>query len=203
MFHLPSEELGQLTSELTEWSIPFSMATTFFASYMFEILGRKMTIGLSFLATSLVFFVIPYSAPNYNLLLACRCAIGVTMAAPVSHPLIADYVKRSSRGKAVALNGIGNVVGEVFAMGVLLNMTKSMSYYDAFAVAATFVFVMSIFFLMSIKEPNMDHIRENTLSRHHQLEILFTRRISRDRSISHDVNLSSANKEAKPGLGRP
>lgn len=51
------------------------------------------------------------------------------MAAPTSHPLINDYVRKSSRGKAVALNGCGVVIGELFTMGILLNFTKEMTYY--------------------------------------------------------------------------
>jgi sugar phosphate permease len=76
------------------------------------------------------------------------------MSAPLAHPLIADYVKRSSRGKAIALAGVGIVMGEVFSMGVLFNLTKSMNYYDAFAFTACIIFCFSMFFLYAIEEPN-------------------------------------------------
>jgi hypothetical protein len=41
----------------------------------------------------------------------------------MAHPLIPDYVVRKSRGKAVALTGVGLVLGEVFSMGILFKFT--------------------------------------------------------------------------------
>lgn len=153
MFAMKPEEIGEVTSDLTIYSLPFSMVTTFFVSYAYELIGRKWTIFISFLTTAIVFFLIPYTAPNYSMLIAVRCAIGVTMSAPLSNPLIPDYIKRSSRGKAVALNGIGFVFGEVMSMGVLFNLTKTLSYFQAFAITATLIFMFSLYFLIAVKDP--------------------------------------------------
>ena len=87
-----------MTSDLTIYSIPFSMITTFLVSYLFEIWGRRITIVLSYILTAGVYFILPYSAPDYGMLMLMRCLIAITMSAPIAHPLIADYVKRSSRG---------------------------------------------------------------------------------------------------------
>ena len=103
MFNVPQENIGKVSSDLTVYSIPFSMFTTCFTSYVFEILGRKWTIFISFMLTAIVFYIVPHTAPHYNYLMAARCMIGITMAPPLSHPLLPDYVKRKSRGKAVAL----------------------------------------------------------------------------------------------------
>jgi len=148
------------------YSIPFLLVTTFFVSYMFEIWGRKMTLVVSYLCTSGVFFLFPYSAPDYNILMVMRIFVAVFMSAPIQHPLIADYVKRSSRGKTVALAGVGIVLGEVFSMGILFNMTKSMNYYDAFAITASIIFAFSMFFLYSVKEPDFETIRDQPSSMH-------------------------------------
>lgn len=80
------------------------------------------------------------------------------MSAPMSHPLIADYVVKSSRGKAIALNGVGFVLGEILSMGVLFNLTKSLSFYNAFAVASILIFGFSIWFLISVKDIDMKKI---------------------------------------------
>ena len=141
------------------------MITTFFVSYAYELLGRKITIFTSFFLTSIIFFAIPYTAPDYGWLMVARCAIGVTMAAPLSNPLIADYIKRASRGKAVALNGIGFVFGEVISMGVLFNLTKNMSYYSAFAITSLLIFAFSIYFLVTVRDPSLIKLRA-TKSRH-------------------------------------
>jgi len=100
------------------------------------------------------------------MLVLARCVLGVTMAAPISHPLIPDYVKRSSRGKAVALCGVGAVMGEVFSMGVLFNLTKSMSFKDAFKVAAGLIFMFSLYFLVFVKDPKIVSQRSNVAGHH-------------------------------------
>ena len=166
MFSVAPDEIGQFTSDLTMYSIPFSMVTTFLVSYLFEIWGRRFTIVISYVLTAGAYFILPYSAPNYSNLMVIRCVIAITMSAPISHPLVADYVKRSSRGKAIAFAGVGIVLGEVFSMGILFNLTKSMNYYDAFAIAAGLIFMFSMFFLVALKEPDMENIRDNMSSKH-------------------------------------
>lgn len=142
------------------------MITTFFVSYIYELIGRKITIFVSYFLTSILFIILPYTAPNLNHLMIVRCAIGVTMAAPIAHPLIPDYVKRSSRGRAIALTGIGFVFGEVFAMGVLFNLTKSMDYQKAFLISAGITMCFALFLLIAIKDPDLKNIRTNNSSKH-------------------------------------
>ena len=42
----------------------------------------------------------------------------------MSNPLINDYIKKDSRGKAVAVMGIGVLAGECFSVIVLFGLTK-------------------------------------------------------------------------------
>lgn len=159
-FNIPKSEIGMQTSNLTIYSLPFSLITTFFISYAFELLGRKLTISLSYACTAIIFFIIPYTKPYFWLLALMRCLIGVTMAGPISHPLINDYVRKNSRGKAIALNGLGQVFGEVLAMGVLLNLSRDMKYEAAFALTATIIFGFSIYFYIFIKNPDLHRMRK-------------------------------------------
>lgn len=162
------------------------MVMTICISYVFEIWGRKNTLFFSYLITAVVYFAIPYTAPNFHLLIVLRCLVGFSMSAPLGHPLIADYYKRSSRGKAVALAGFGIVVGEVFSMGVLFNITKSMNYYDAFSIAAAIIMMFNFYFLFAIIEPDMDSIRNNSESRHNQLN-----REKSNMNLNSKANLNS------------
>ena len=66
MFNVPSDEVGQIASDLTIFSIPFTMVSTFFVSYIYELVGRKLTIFVSFLTTAMLFAYLPYTAPNLN-----------------------------------------------------------------------------------------------------------------------------------------
>ena len=118
MFNIPEEEIGSATSNLAAYSIPFTMVTLFFVSYAFEILGRKWTLFLSFFTTAGLYYMIPRCAPDYNKLMVVRCTIGITMAAPVAHPLVVDYVHVNSRGSMISLAGIGIVVGEILTISI-------------------------------------------------------------------------------------
>lgn len=118
-FNIPKSEIGIITSALTMWSIPFTMVMTAICGYLFEFVGRKWTLFLSYFSTAICFILIPYTAPSYTWLVVVRCAIGITMTAPMAHPLIADYVVRKSRSKGLGLMGIGVVFGAIFSMGVL------------------------------------------------------------------------------------
>ena len=118
MFNIPEKEIGVKISNLVVYSIPFTIVTLFFTSYSFEILGRRWTLFFSFFFTSLLYFWMPHTAPSYNMLMVVRCLIAITMAAPMAHPLVADYVDVNSRGKMITLCGMGIVIGEIFAISI-------------------------------------------------------------------------------------
>lgn len=74
------------------------------------------------------------------------------MTGPLGHPLINDYVVRKYRGKAIALNGIGFIVGEIGAM--LLNFaTIKETPYVSFSLASAIIFLIAIFLFINIKDP--------------------------------------------------
>ena len=160
LFNVPKDKVGMEASLLTIYSMPFSMVTTFFMSYVFEIIGRKFTIFLSFFSTAILYYILPQTAPSFALLIAVRCAVGITMSAPLAHPLIADYVIKRSRGQSIALMGLGVTMGEVVAMGILFNYTKDMDEHTAFSIVALVIFGFSLFFLIFIKDPNLKKLQK-------------------------------------------
>ena len=95
-------------------------------------------------------------SPNvFPQLLLLRCAISTCFAAPVSNPLMADYIQPQALGKASALIGIGYILGEVLSMGILFRVTAGMSHYIAFSVASVVGAIFSTFFLCLVKEPDL------------------------------------------------
>jgi len=44
----------------------------------------------------------------------------------IANPLIADYIKKNSRGKAIALVAFGMGLGEAFSMTVLFGLSVNM-----------------------------------------------------------------------------
>lgn len=98
----------------------------------------------------------PYTAPNvYPWLLIVRILIGITTAAPLSNPLVADYIHKNAIGKAASFVAIGFVIGEVLSMGVLFTLTTNMNPYNAFLTAGGVTGFLSCFFLCLVKEPRL------------------------------------------------
>lgn len=159
-FDVPATEIGMQVSNLTIYSMPFSLLTTLFTSYLFELFGRNLTISLGYFLTGIIYIMIPYTKPYIWLLTVLRCLLGVAMAGPVAHPLINDYIRKNSRGKAIALNGLGGVFGEVVAMGVLLELSKNMNYENAFALTGSVILCFGAYFWFFVKNPNMQNIHK-------------------------------------------
>ena len=83
------------------------------------------------------------------------------MSAPISHPLIPDYVHKSSRGKAVALTAIGTVLGEILAICFFKgNVFLGMSFYDSFTASAIFIGLFSFYTLASVKDPDLKKLHK-------------------------------------------
>lgn len=156
MFQINEDNLGSISSTLVLAGFPGAMLGTFFAGYLFDILGRKITLISTFIAGSVFVFVIPYTAPSvFPALLIVRMLITTTLSAPNSNPLLADYIHKDAIGKAAALIGLGYVVGEVIAMAVLFKVTKPMNEYNAFMTVAIFGAICSVMFLFLVKEPQL------------------------------------------------
>ena len=64
MFDIPKERIGVIASQLVLWGFPFSIVATFSAGYIFDIVGRRLTLFISFLLGSFCIFWMPYMAPN-------------------------------------------------------------------------------------------------------------------------------------------
>lgn len=172
LFEIKEDDVGMKASLLTIYSIPFGMISTFFVSYIFELLGRKWTLFFSYILTAIFYNLLPwtksisvyitntygFNCSGFTLLAVVRCLVAVTFSAPLCHPLIGDYIKTKSRGKAIALTGLGVTVGEVVAMGVLFNYTRNMEYTDAFFIVSCVIVGFAFYFLVFVRDPDMNKI---------------------------------------------
>ena len=75
--------------------------------------------------------------------------------APMCTPMIADYFKKSSIGKAHVIGYIGFVIGEVTAVGVLFRVTEQMNPQDSFFIIGIMTIILSSAFLCMIREPKI------------------------------------------------
>ena len=121
---------------------------------------------VSMLANIVLLFIMPYTAPYIWLLIATRTLISLFNTVLETSPLVVDYVKKDSRGTAVALGTIGMLTGEGFGMAVLLGLTIGMRIEDAHAYVAVILFVLTISISFCLREPRIrahEKIEEESL----------------------------------------
>ena len=138
------------------FSFPGAIIGTFFVGFIYDILGRRWTLFLSFITGAGLLAAIPWTSPNVLPgLLLVRILIQLTFCAPASSPLSADYIHKESLGIGSALTAIGLVIGEVISMGILFRVTNDMSAYWAFALVAVIGSLLAFFLLFIITEPQL------------------------------------------------
>ena len=155
-FNVADDKIGIVSSSLIFYSLPGSVIATFFSGYLFDVLGRKVTLFGCFLIASLLLFAVPWTSPDvYPWLLLVRILIGIFSSGTLSNPLVVDYIHVTALGKAASLVAVGYVLGEVISMGALFTATKNMNPYWAFATAAACSLFLACFFLFIVKEPRL------------------------------------------------
>lgn len=164
-FNYDSEDQGRVAGMLISYSMPPAMISTFLVGFLYDIIGRRLTLYLAFASSSVLIYFIPHTAPViFPNLLVLRMAIAVCLVAPIASPLIADYLPKESIGKGAALVGVGFIIGEILSMGVLFNITKNMTPNNAFMTVAIIGNVIAFVFLFIVREPLLRK-REKDISR--------------------------------------
>ena len=107
------------------------------------------------IANIVLLFIMPYTAPSIWLLIATRTMISLFNTILETSPLVVDYIKKDSRGTAVALGTIGALTGEAFGMAVLLGFTIGMTIEDAHAFSAVILLSMTIIGSFGLREPRI------------------------------------------------
>ena len=155
-FNVSEDKIGRTTSLLVMSGLPGAAIGTFTAGYLFDIMGRRLTLFLSFFISACFVLAIPYTSPSvFPLLLIVRILFQMVLSMSSANPLPADYVHKEALGKAAAFIGLGFVIGEVLSMGVLFNVTKNMTAYNAFMTASITGACFALLFLFLVKEPKL------------------------------------------------
>lgn len=78
--------------------------------------------------------------------------------------MVTDYVKKKHRGKAIALQSVGTVIGELFTYGILYNLAMNMKYEVSFFLASTLIIGMAFLIFFIVKDPNLHDLHMRTPS---------------------------------------
>ena len=63
-FNVPKDKLGVIASQLSLWGFPFAIIGTLVNGYIFDIVGRRLTLFIAFSLESILTFLIPYTPPH-------------------------------------------------------------------------------------------------------------------------------------------
>lgn len=125
-FNVPQSEIGRTQSDIMFWGLLISCFLSIFVGATFDICGRKPVLAVAYAVLVAVIWTMPY-LPTINWLIVNRIFLTLAMQFLHAHPLVIDYIKSESRGKATAAQNIGNLIGEAFAMIVLIQIQISLS----------------------------------------------------------------------------
>ena len=65
-FDVKTDDIGYVSGFLIFVSLPGAIIGTFFIGFVYDILGRKLTLFFSFLLGSILLAVIPWTAPKLD-----------------------------------------------------------------------------------------------------------------------------------------
>jgi MFS family permease len=121
-----STEQNKVNSNILSYSLIVSMCLTPLMGQLWEIIDRKVLVIVCAGSIALVMLVTPMTSPSIAGLTTCRVILNIMVNILHGSPLIPDYVKKESRGKAVVIQVMGYIVAEILAAAVLLNLTSSL-----------------------------------------------------------------------------
>ena len=150
---MPEDKIGRTISKILLIAYIWSILAALMAGYFYDLAGRKPLILTYLFLQCVGCYLIPRTAPSIELFIIVRAILQMVGVSLLGHPLVNDYVKKDSRGKAVAILGFGTLAGEAFAVVVLFGLTKRMELTQAFTVTSFILLVMSLFAIYCVTEP--------------------------------------------------
>ena len=152
-FNMSPERALSQAAWLIFLSYPFNLLASLLSGYLFVRFGRRRVILAGFLAGITGTMLVPFVKRQiYPSIFSLACCIMVATAVTQNPPLIADYVRPSSIGKAYAMQGLLTLSGTIFAVAVLFGTTKDLEFEQAALVVCPVLYLMSFISVCGLKE---------------------------------------------------
>ena len=101
-FNVDPDEVGRTTSHLILWGLVAGIFFQVGFGYGYDIFGRRAMILMCTATNAGVMYVLPYTSPSLLKLQLCYILMRICLAVVNSNPLVVDYIKKDSQGKAIA-----------------------------------------------------------------------------------------------------
>jgi MFS family permease len=102
-YAVPEGEIGRVTNYIIFYSQLMVAPFILVVGYIYDIIGRKLTIFFTLVPAAILMMYIPDAAPSINMVIVLRLGIVTAISTLSSHPFINDYVSKETRGRAIAL----------------------------------------------------------------------------------------------------
>lgn len=131
------------------------MVMVFIGGFTFDIFGRRITILLSLILSSICCFFTPFTSPKiYPWLLLVKIFYTMCIMPVFTNLPVNDYIAPDSRGKGIAMVHLGMHTGHLFSSGVLYKYTNSLNPKISFMIAAIWGAASAIILMFFFVEPN-------------------------------------------------
>lgn len=127
-FDVEKENLGKATAMTLIWAALLPLLLTPFMTFVYEGIGRRIPVAYSLVCTNLLIWMMPKVAPSFYLLCTLRAIVGFNNTLTIAAPLISDYIKKESRGRAVTINTLSIGLSQIFATQFLVPLTQTMTF---------------------------------------------------------------------------
>ena len=127
-FDIDKSNLGKATALTLIWASLLPLIMTPFMTFVYEGIGRRIPVTYSLLTTNILIWMMPKVAPNLTILCALRAVVGFNNTLTMAAPLISDYIKKESRGRAVTMNTLAIGLSQIFATQFLVPLTQEMTF---------------------------------------------------------------------------
>ena len=80
-FGIAASEIGRVSNDIIFYGLVFQILMSLGVGYIYELLGRRLTLTITVLGASLVVAFIPYVAPSLTALIGLRLILAITFSA--------------------------------------------------------------------------------------------------------------------------
>ena len=138
------------TSQITGFP---SMVMTIAGGYIFDIFGRQLPLFILILVSGFIFILYPLGAPSSTMFVFSASLYSLIVTPVTNHPLIQDYVVKSSRGTANSFAMMGLSLGVISCLSVLFQFTKNLDPTVSWGIMSIIQILFSISILYIVKDP--------------------------------------------------
>ena len=80
-FGIAASEIGRVSNDIIFYGLILQILMSLGVGYIYELLGRRLTLSITVLGASLVVAFIPYVAPSLTALIGLRLVLSITFSA--------------------------------------------------------------------------------------------------------------------------